>query len=813
MRLAPGKSSGLRSIRLRMLAIVLIPSAALLILGVGASGYLVYQGSTAQDWATTMRETAPPGTQFVAEVEEERRLSLFRLGGERAAAEPLAAQRQRLDTSLLGMQSMSASFSKLNPDALKEGNEAFQKVLAMLPTIRQGVDAGQAPPMDVYAYYSGLTEAVRMGVQGLAKTAPDPVTAVEESTSVTVFTAADAMSRGHALAVGAVVNGGLSVAEYQEFSRQVGRYRTTMESTVPLLSKPLQERYATLAASDQWKRLGEVENALLLRGPRPGPARDLRPLPISIPDWQASASHVNTELLDMYSEHHSYAQSVAEETGERTFVNSLLAGGGILLLTIIATWVAIVLSNRVVRRLKKLRAETLELADKRLPMIVDRLRGGEQIDVAREVPPLDHGADEIGQVAEAFNKAQRTAVIAAAQEAEIQNGVKAVFLNIAHRSQVVVRRQLEVLDKAEREQEDPDQLEWLFQLDHLATRARRNAENLIILGGEQPGRQWRNPVPLLEIVRSAIGETEQYRRVQTGRLPDLAISGAAVADLIHLLAELVDNATQFSPPDSRVEVRGNTVGKGVVVEIEDQGLGILTDIREGINTSLQNPPDFSVMALSEETQLGLFVVSQLAARHGISVTLVDSAYGGIRAIVLIRSAIIAQDPDEPAPAEQPQEGATEREPDILRRLRRLSDYSAHEYYSSAAPTQVLDAPATSTGSTEADPAVQWPQQEVSNGAHHSEVADQRGSAPTEVITGNGRNGGGDAQRAEDGRPELPRRRRQANLAPQLASETELPVEQSQTQPDDDADGVSTAERARDRMAAFQRGTREGRAAP
>ncbi|MGY2063735.1 sensor histidine kinase, partial [Nocardia gipuzkoensis] len=170
-------------------------------------------------------------------------------------------------------------------------------------------------------------------------------------------------------------------------------------------------------------------------------------------------------------------------------------------------------------------------------------------------------------VAKAFNQAHTAAVAAAVTEARTREGVRSVFLNIAHRSQMVVHRQLEILDEAEQKQEDPALLETFFKLDHLATRERRNAENLIILGGGQPGRQWRRPVPLVELVRSSVGETLDYARVRTARMPQVFVVGSVVADLIHLLAELVDNATTFSPPQSRVEVTGNIVGKGVVVEI------------------------------------------------------------------------------------------------------------------------------------------------------------------------------------------------------------------------------------------------------
>ena len=245
-----------------------------------------------------------------------------------------------------------------------------------------------------------------------------------------------------------------------------------------------------------------------------------------------------------------------------------------LVLSAAAFLIAVRMANALVRRLRRLRTNTLEVAGERLPSMVRRIGDGEEVDVDAELVRVDHGTDEIGQVAEAFETAQRTAVAAAAAEAKTRGGFNKVFLDIAHRSQVVVHRQLEVLDVAESKQGDPEHLELLFQLDHLATYARRNAENLLILGGGQAGRKWRTPVALEEIVRSAISETEDFARVSAVRLPDVKVLGNVVADLIHLLAELVDNATSFSPPDSPVTVRGNLVGKGTVVEVEDQGLGI-----------------------------------------------------------------------------------------------------------------------------------------------------------------------------------------------------------------------------------------------
>ena len=456
---------------------------------------------------------------------------------------------------------------------------------------------------------------------------------------------------------------------------------------------------------------------------------------------------------------------------------SVLLGSLVLVLAVGAFVTAIVLANGLVRLLRRLREKTLELAGETLPSMVARIADGELVDPESEMAMLDHGSDEIGQVAEAFNTAQRTAVAAAVTEARIRGGINKVFLDIAHRSQLVVHRQLELLDVAEAKQSDPEHLELLFQLDHLATRARRNAENLLILGGGQPGRKWRRPAPLEDIVRSAVSETEHFARVSTVRLPGVQVQGAVVGDLIHLLAELVDNATAFSPPDAAVTMRGNLVGKGVVIEVEDQGLGIEHAERERLNETLRNPPDFQAMALSGQRQLGLFVVGQLAQRHGIAVSLLESAYGGTKAIVLIPSGVVEADGtvdgDSPAPRqsgrhEQPRGIPAEMAQAQVPRPRGREDTgrrgrSAAEPIAPSPSPSVMQASAASLAPWDTPP----------------------GPAP------------GQASR---NRTALPRRERMANLAPELRREAKAA---HSTRPR----RSRSPEEARGSMAAFQRGTR------
>jgi Histidine kinase-, DNA gyrase B-, and HSP90-like ATPase len=298
------------------------------------------------------------------------------------------------------------------------------------------------------------------------------------------------------------------------------------------------------------------------------------------------------------------------------------------------------------------------MASERLPRLITRLREGDEVDVVAESPPLPAGRiTEIAQVADAFSTVQRTAVDAAVGQANLRKGVNQVFLNVSLRNQSLLHRQLGMLDAMERATNDPAALADLFRLDHLTTRMRRHAEGLIILGGAVPGRGWREPVPVLDVLRAAIAEVEDYTRVDVASESPDAVVGAAVNDVIHLLAELVENATSFSPPNTRVEIRADVVGIGFAVEVEDRGLGLTAEELAEANARLASPPEFD---LASSDQLGLFVVGQLAARHGIRVSLRESAFGGTTAIVILPHSIIvrAGEPgqagpdgmDQPAPA-------------------------------------------------------------------------------------------------------------------------------------------------------------------
>jgi signal transduction histidine kinase len=309
-----------------------------------------------------------------------------------------------------------------------------------------------------------------------------------------------------------------------------------------------------------------------------------------------------------------------------------LAGGlglaAVILSVVLSVWIAVSLT----RRLHRLRDSALDMANVRLPDVVRRLRGGQDVDVAAQLPMLDSGPDEIGQVKAAFNTAQRVAMEAAVDEARVRRGINDVFRNLARRSQALLERQMSLLDALERQADDPEHLESLFRIDHLTTRMRRHAESLIVLAGDLPKRAFPDPVPFVDVLRAAAAEVEEYRRVSVSCQAPAALAGPAVADVIHMLAEFVENATIFSPPNTEVRVTGDLVANGFAAEIEDRGLGMSEDDLAAVNASLASPPLFD---LSGSDRFGLFVAAQLALRHGIRVTVRHSAYGGATAIVLI----------------------------------------------------------------------------------------------------------------------------------------------------------------------------------
>ena len=324
----------------------------------------------------------------------------------------------------------------------------------------------------------------------------------------------------------------------------------------------------------------------------------------------------------------------AQELQSGADTEALITGALVALMLLVAIGGAFLIARSMVRSLTRLQTAAEDVAERRLPELVKTLSESDPHDIDITVEPVGvDSADEIGHVAHAFDMVHSEAVRLAAEQALLRGNINAMFTNLSRRSQGLIQRQLSLISELESREADPDQLASLFKLDHLATRMRRNGENLLVLAGEDPGRRWTRPVPLVDVLRAAASEVEQYERIELASVPSAEVAGRVVNDLVHLLAELLENATSFSSPQTRVRVTGHALPDGrVLIEIHDTGIGLSPDDLADINERLANPP---VVDVSVSRRMGLFVVGRLSLRHGIRIQLRPSDSGGTTALVML----------------------------------------------------------------------------------------------------------------------------------------------------------------------------------
>ncbi|MBN0046190.1 nitrate- and nitrite sensing domain-containing protein [Streptomyces actuosus] len=351
-------------------------------------------------------------------------------------------------------------------------------------------------------------------------------------------------------------------------------------------------------------------------------------------DWVDDSS---TKIQQMKNIEHTLLEEMEQKAralraqSER---EAIISGALILLVLGVSLVGAFIVARSMIRSLRRLQETATKVAQDRLPELVKQLSESDPQDVDTSVESVGvHSRDEIGQVAAAFDDVHREAVRLAAEQALLRGNVNAMFTNLSRRSQGLIQRQLSLISELESREADPDQLSSLFKLDHLATRMRRNGENLLVLAGEEPGRRWTRPVPLVDVLRAAASEVEQYERIELAAVPATEVAGRVVNDLVHLLAELLENATSFSSPQTKVKVTGHALPDGrVLIEIHDTGIGLSPEDLAAINERLASPPTVDV---SVSRRMGLFVVGRLSQRHGIRIQLRPSDSGGTTALVML----------------------------------------------------------------------------------------------------------------------------------------------------------------------------------
>ncbi|GIH28816.1 hypothetical protein Aph01nite_71260 [Acrocarpospora phusangensis] len=553
---------------------------------------------------------ANPSEQVVIELQHERLLTV--------AGSPLDKQRAETDAAVKTFRDL-ASGIEVDPKLRTLVDDVFAK-LDGLREIRAGADQGD-PRLRVVEAYSTIVD-VTFRMYDAMILVPDTAIYRQARAVTSLGQAKELLARQRALIVG-----GLDPASRAAFNDAAATRRFQYGKALSELDAELAAPYAPTQAQANFLALEDK----IAKGTSP-------------PDAQVVVDLYWTEVErnQVASVDRLVARVTPAAIGVLLRVG--LAGGLGLVAIVMTVVISIRFTRRLTRELTQLRTAALNLAHVRLPRAVDQLQQGQAVEEPGEVPAMPDAILEIEHVGQALNSVQSTAIEAAAGQVRLRKGVGLVFLNLARRSQSLLHKQLTQLDTMERREEDPEALEDLFRLDHLTTRMRRHAENLIILSDAVPGRGWRKPVPILDVVRGALAEVEDYGRVNVLPMPSVSLSGAAVADVTHLVAELLENATIFSPPYTKVYVRAEPGRGGVIVEVEDRGLGMNAAEFAAMNERLAGPMEFD---LANSDRLGLFVVGRLAHRNDITVTLRPSPYGGTTALVVIPEELI----ERPAPVE------------------------------------------------------------------------------------------------------------------------------------------------------------------
>ncbi|MET9467650.1 nitrate- and nitrite sensing domain-containing protein [Streptomyces sp. NPDC006544] len=644
------------TVRAKIVSLLMVPVVSLLALW----GFATVDA--AQDIARLSRaqrvdrELRTPVAAAVAELQAERRTAVRLLADPAAAGQATAAQAsgradaldqqaRRTDSAVralrLGDRNTVADSGDYRTDIVVR-LRTFVAAAEALGGAREDVTEHRATADAAYETYTRVIDSALEVGGALSGGGRDAELGPDARVLLEFARAAEQLSREDALLA---APGPRSAETLRRLAGAVETRRVLTTAAARDLPEAQQNAWQSVAKSAAYAELTGAEDQALAApagsagsagGAGAGAAKDPRPAGAPV-GWDAAYTSVSGSMREIGDAAHSASAGRSDPFGE----GALSPAGIAVVLGLAAVAASLVISVRIGRalvvELVSLRNTALEIAHRKLPHAMERLRAGQDIDVSAETPHGPAAEDEIAQVGEALDTVHRAALSAAVERAELASGVSGVFVNLARRSQVLVHKQLTLLDSMERRADDPSELGDLFRLDHLTTRMRRHAESLIILSGAAPGRAWRTAIPLTNVVRAAVSEIEDYPRVEVRQLAEAAVIGGAVADLTHLLAELIENATQFSPPHTKVRVSGEPVGAGYVLEVEDRGLGMG---RESLHEANRRIEQSEALDLFDSDRLGLFVVSRLSARHGVKVHLRMSPYGGTTAVVLLPNSLL-----------------------------------------------------------------------------------------------------------------------------------------------------------------------------
>ncbi|MDQ0841485.1 hypothetical protein QFZ68_001165 [Streptomyces sp. V1I6] len=628
-----------KSIRRKIVALLLVPLLSLTALWSFATVLTGREASQLLAASAVAEQVGKPVEDTIDVIQKERRQTLVYLADRRAsgAQQTMNTRRSATDSAVAAVR-RNAQSSSVRDDLTSGSSRRLTSLIDAfdgLDALRRSVDTNTVTRAQALEFYNGLIDPSHGFL--LTLHALDDVELERQGRAlVGLSRAREMLSREDALIASALTTRKTTAREIRELTDHAAHRQVYYETNLEMLPARDRRTFQQYWRSPETAPLRDAEERIIAAGPAEG-------LPPSQAErWQQAA----TPVLDNLDREAADARARYQDRVEPAAYGVLVKAGVAGVLGFLALLVSVIVSVRIgrdlVRDLSRLRKEAHEVSGVRLPSVMRRLAAGEHVDVETEAPRLEYEKDEIGQAGQALNTLQRAAVEAAVRQADMRRGVSEVFVNLARRNQVLLHRQLSLLDTMERRTEDTEELADLFRLDHLTTRMRRHAEGLVILSGAAPSRQWRKPIQLMDVVRAAVAEVEDYERIEVRRLPRIGVGGPAVADLTHLIAELLENATVFSPPHTGVQVLGERVANGFTLEIHDRGLGMAADALLEANLRLAETPEFE---LSDTDRLGLFVVSRLAQRQNVRVSLQQSPYGGTTAVVFIPAALLTEAPE------------------------------------------------------------------------------------------------------------------------------------------------------------------------
>ncbi|WP_160573620.1 sensor histidine kinase [Actinomadura physcomitrii] len=576
-------------------------------------------------------------------IQQERTAAAIVLGSSgKRGVQQLTAAEAATDGAINTFRSKSLPAAKnALPKTAQRLLSDLERQLQGIRELRSAIRSGSITPVDALSRYNSLFDSTNKVL--ISNIAAINDAGVYRTTIAVVNTnwSRDYMLREDALLSAMPLrNGRMPAAEYAAFAQAAGNRKLATDVTLASPSAEVGRALRPLVRSPQYARYQQLEDNI---------AASNHALPTdSLREWRSLVPAISGAW---WKAELATAEALTDQTeaaGRKVVLQLILIAGVGLVVVVITILLSVRFARALSGELRGLQRTAQHLAEEHLPAVIARLRKGEEVSTPTVVSRFGSSRTrEVAQVADAFTKVQRTAVEAAIGEAGLRKGISRVFINLAWRSQSLLHRQLSMLDSMERRTSDPKELEDLFRLDHLTTRMRRHAEGLVILSGSEIIRGWDNPVPVDDLLRAALAEVENYPRVEVETDCTASVSGAVVADVVHLLAELIENATMFSPPHTEVSVRAELVANGLAVEVVDRGVGLDADELAAINRRLAQPPEFD---LADSDRLGLFVVARLAARHGIRVILQPSAYAGVTAVVLLPMSLLMLDGPPPSPS-------------------------------------------------------------------------------------------------------------------------------------------------------------------